>query len=224
MPALLNPTEQVPVQLRLDNPSPDPVTGRLTMTFVPNASTNTDDPNVLLINAQASTRTVNFTFPANTALAQFSLPGVMLRAGTVAGVMQLSITEVQVGGQALPQYSSGFNVTVPRVAPTITNVRILNRTASGFTVEVTGYSSPREITTASFQFTAAIGANLQTGQLQLDMAAQFAAYYQSANAAAAGSAFVYIQPFFVQGNVNAIGSVSVTLSNAQGVSQPKSSN
>jgi hypothetical protein len=37
-----------------------------------------------------------------------------------------------------------------------------------------------------------------------------------------GGAFVYTQPFIVkQGDVNAVASVTVTLSNSQGASEPK---
>jgi hypothetical protein len=133
------------------------------------------------------------------------------------------MTAVQVGGKDVNPSNSSLDVTVPRLVPTITNVRILNRTASGFNVEVTGYSSSRDITAATFQFAPAAGANLQTSRLQLDVTPQFTAYYQSADLPV-GSTFVYVQPFMVQGDANGIGSVTVTMTNAEGVSQPRTAN
>jgi hypothetical protein len=96
----------------------------------------------------------------------------------------------------------------------------LNRTPSGFDVQITGYSDSKEITAASFQFGRASGTNLQTSTLQVNLKDAFTAYYQSADASAAGGTFVYRQPFMVQGDVNAIESVTVRLSNTQGDSAP----
>ena len=46
-------------------------------------------------------------------------------------------------------------------------------------------------------------------------------YYQAPKSAAVGSVFLYVQPFIVvQGDVSAVGSVTLTLTNAQGVSDP----
>ena len=59
-----------------------------------------------------------------------------------------------------------FDVQVPRMVPIITNLRVLNRSSAGFDVEITGYSSSREISSATFDFGAASGANLITVQLQ----------------------------------------------------------
>src|SRR5262249_30649942 len=97
-----------------------------------------------------------------------------------------------------------------------------NRTAAGFDIEVTGYSTSRDITEAQFDFAPSAGANLQTTQLKPSVSSEFITYYQTPESAAFGSAFVYTQPIIVQqGDASAVGSLTVTLTNAQGASQPK---
>jgi hypothetical protein len=100
-------------------------------------------------------------------------------------------------------------------------MRIVNKTPAGFDVETIGYSTSRDISIATFQFAAASGALLETAQLQPDVAGTFTEYYVTPKSANAGSVFVYVQPFIVQqGDVSAVGSVTLTLTNAQGVSNP----
>jgi hypothetical protein len=221
-PQTLNPTAQAPIQVGLATALPDPVTAKLTLTFSPNATNGKDDPNVMFVNNQASTRTVDVTFPPNTSTAELSLPSGVLQAGTVAGTIELAILEAQVGGVATTPSSGDFDVQVPRLAPVMTSVRILNRSSAGFDVEVTGYSTSREISAATFNFGAASGALLLTVQLQPDVTTAFGDYYLSETSTPVGGAFVYLQPFIVeQGDVNAVASVTVTLTNSVGTSEPR---
>jgi hypothetical protein len=223
LPDTLNPTQNAPLQLTMTSPSPDPVTGQVTFTFTSNAAVNSDDPNVMFVNTQTSTRTVDFTIPADSTTAALSLPNTVLQAGTVAGSIELTTTQVQVGSQSVTPTSGPFDVTVPRTVPTITGVRILNRTSKEFDVEITGYSDSKDITQATFSFSAKSGEKLDTVQLQPDVTSIFSDYYQSASEPMAGGSFVYTQPFIAQkGNANVVASVTVTLTNSVGKSQPKS--
>ena len=81
-----------------------------------------------------------------------------------------------------------------------------------------GYSSPRDLSQAVFVFTAAAGANLQTGQVTVPLSAVFSAWYQSAASAPYGSQFTLTQPFTVTGNQQAVTSLTVTLTNSMGTS------
>ena len=110
-----------------------------------------------------------------------------------------------------------------RLPPSIASVQV-TRTGSGFTVLVTGISTPRQVTQATFRFSAAAGANLQTTEVTVPVSDAFTTWYQSGASAEFGSAFLYTQPFTVQGDATAISSVTVTLTNAQGDSQPASAN
>src|SRR5207249_2401735 len=85
IPQMLKPTDQTPVKLSLAEPSPETVTAKLTLSFVPNATNPIDDPNVMFINSQASTRTIDVTFSPNSGAAELSLPSGLLAAGTEAG-------------------------------------------------------------------------------------------------------------------------------------------
>jgi hypothetical protein len=221
MPQILNPTQQVPVQLTLPGAQPDEVDGVVTLTFAPNPTNITDDQSVTFVGTQSSTRSVGFAFKPNTTTAVFGIDNLMLQAGTVAGTIRLSLDSVTVGGQAVTPNNSTFNITIPLLPPVITNIRLLNRTSGGFEVEITGYSTSREVTQSTFQFTAGSGGSLATAQLQPDIAATFATYYQSDASASVGSAFVYTQPFIAQqGDANVVTSISVTLSNSHGTSAP----
>jgi sugar lactone lactonase YvrE len=221
IPQLLNPTDQTPIELGLATEMAESVTGRFMLTFVPNANFSKDDPNVTFINSQLSTRSVDVTFPPQTNTAEISLPSGVLQAGTVAGTIQLTVTDVQVGGMNTAPASGDFNVEVPRLPPVITNVRLLNRSKAGFDVEITGYSTSREIGTATFDFGAASGAHLLTVQLTPDVTSTFTTYYQSDASAPVGGSFVYVQPFIVQqGDGNVVSSVTVTLTNSVGASEP----
>jgi len=225
IPHKLNPTEQVPMQLSIADPSPDAVTGKVTLTFTSDAVNNADDPGTTFINTTANARTIDFTFPRNSTAASFALSKVQLKAGTVSGGIRLTISDVKVGGREVSVGNSTFDVLIPRGVPVITSMKIVNRTASGFDVETIGYSTSRDITVATFQFAAASDANLETVKLQPDVAGTFSAYYQTPTSVAVGSVFLYMQPFIVtQGDVNAVGSVTMTLTNAQGVSDATTAN
>jgi hypothetical protein len=222
MPRSLNPTQQVPVQLTLPNAQPDEVDGVVTLTFNPTATSLSDDASVTFVGTQASPRSLSFAFKSNTTTAIFDIDNVVLQAGTVAGTIRLTLDSVKVAGQPVTPNNSTFDITIPLLPPVITNVRLLNRTSGGFDVEITGYSTSREITQATFQFTAGSGGTLATAQLQPDVASTFTTYYQSDASAAVGSAFVYTQPFIAQqGDANVVTSISVTLTNSQGTSDPK---
>ncbi len=173
------------------------------------------------VGTQTSTRSVNFAFNPNSTTAVYSIDNLMLQAGTVAGTVHLSLDSVTVAGKPVTANNGTFAITIPLLPPVITNVRLLNRTSGGFDVEVTGYSTSRDITQATFQFTAGSGGALATAQLQPDVAGTFTTYYQTDASAAVGSAFVYTQPFIAQqGDANVVTSISVTLTNSQGTSAP----
>jgi hypothetical protein len=113
-------------------------------------------------------------------------------------------------------------VTVERRAPTITSVTVGSRTASGFEIAIVGYSTPRSLSQAVFRFSPRAGSNVQGGDVTVNVTNQFTTWYQSTDSQQFGSQFRLRIPFTVQGDINAIGSVSVTLTNAVGTSAPSS--
>jgi hypothetical protein len=111
-------------------------------------------------------------------------------------------------------------IRVARSAPTITSVRV-TRTSTGFNVVVTGFSTTREISQGVFRFG---GTNLQTNEVTVQLGQPFTTWFQSAQSAQFGGQFVMTMPFNVSGDTAAVTSVTVTLTNAQGTSQPVTAN
>jgi hypothetical protein len=73
-----------------------------------------------------------------------------------------------------------------------------------------------------FRFSPRAGSNVQGGDVTVNVTNQFTTWYQSTDSQQFGSQFRLRIPFTVQGDINAIGSVSVTLTNAVGTSAPSS--
>ena len=199
--------QQPSINLTVATPRPVAVSGRMVLTF----TGPTDDP---AIQFEGGGRTVNFTIPANATQAIFSgnATSTSLQTGTTAGTITL---------EAVPDGMLGSTRTgtVSRRAPRITSLTIGSRTSSSFQLVMVGFSNIRNLTQGVFRFTGRAGTNLQTSSLTVDLSSAFAAWYQSAASAPFGSQFRLVLPFNVQGDINAIGSVSVTLTNSEGTSE-----
>jgi hypothetical protein len=210
------PGGQVQVTLVLSREFPQTVTGEIALTFTPHAALpgNVDDP---AIQFSTGGRTVAFTVPPGSTEAQFSGGSLQLQLGTVAGTINLTLTKMQTGSADItPSPAPTREIVVNRLAPVIRSVGITNRTATGFTVEVVGFATSREITQALFQFNAAPGETLVAGQATVQLSQPAQGWYESQASREFGSQFIYAQPVTVGGNVSAIASLAVTLSNSLG--------
>ena len=216
--ANVNPVQQPQVVVALASAFPVAITGRLTLTFTSDAANPADDPSV-----QFSTggRTVSFTIPAGQTRAVFPSTTLAIQTGTVAGRIVVTAQFTAAGVDITPTPAPSQTSIVRAAAPVISSVRA-TRTAGGIEVVVTGFSTPRQVTQAVFRFTASGVGTLQTTELTVPLDSVFTTWYRSSASAQFGSSFSYTQPFTVTGNVAAIGSVSVTLTNAQGSSQAMS--
>lgn len=220
---ILAPAQQPRVGVDLAGPFSVPITGQIVLTFTPNADVPSDDPAVQFATGG---RVVNFTIPANGTRGQFSggAPDVAFSTGTVAGSLRFAVSLRNGADDVTPVPDPGRTVTVDRRAPTITNLTIGPRTASSFEIIITGFSTPRSLTQANFRFSPRSGSNVQGGDITLPVSSQFTTWYQNSASQAFGSQFRLTVPFTVQGDINAIGSVSVTLTNAAGTSAATSAN
>jgi Putative Ig domain len=218
---IVEPAQQPSVEITLSSTHPSPISGQLALKFNSNADVASDDPSI-----QFSTggRTVNFSIPANTTRAVFSnsAPNIAFQTGTVSGTIELTVSGQSGGGSGTPLPPASRLLTLSRRAPVITRLIIASRTASGFELAITGFSTPRSLTQANFTFTAAQGATLETGTVMLNLAVPATSWFQSQPAAALGGQFRVLMPFTVQGQVTAIQSVSVTLANGEGSSAASS--
>ena len=156
--------------------------------------------------------TYDITVPALTG--SVSLP--QIAPGTVAG--QISLTLSVIGQTGATSF-----VTVPSSVPIITagSVQILNVTSSGFDVEVVANSSPRDLKTATFSFSAASGTSISgTTSFSLDVSSVMTSWYGGTTSQQYGSEFSLTVPFTFSGSSAAISSVTVTLTNSVGASSP----
>jgi hypothetical protein len=97
----------------------------------------------------------------------------------------------------------------------ITSVQA-TRTATGFNVVVSGYSTTREVTQGLFRFA---GTNLQTNEATVALTQAMTAWFQGAQSPQFGGQFVLTIPFTITGDVNSVTQVTVTLTNSIGNSQ-----
>jgi len=209
------PAQQPVVRLTLSSGYPLPITGRLSLTFEPDAVNPSDDPAVAFATGG---RHADFTIAANATEAHFPADSLALQTGTVAGTIRLRAT-FQTGGRDITPSPAPEKVShVLRSAPVISTVQVENKTTSSFEVVVKAFSTPRQITQATFRFTAAAGASLQTTEISLSMTDLANAWFQGQESRSYGSQFTLRQAFTVQGDLRAIGSLSVTLINSIGAS------
>jgi hypothetical protein len=210
------PAQQPRIILELDAPYPLPLAGRMTVEFAPASGIEADDRSM-----QFSTggRAVDFTIPANQTRAVFPAPELALQTGTVAGSISLGITLRAAGVDLIPARLSVHQLRLDAQPPTVSSVA-MTRTASGIEVIVDGFSTIREVTQATFRFTPAAGSSAQPLELTVPMTAAAQRWYRDPASVSFGSQFRLVQPFTMQSGSEQVGSVTVTLSNSVGASQP----
>lgn len=212
-----NPAQQIKLTGALGSGYPLKLSGQLKLTFAPDAVSAADDP---AIQFATGGRTFDFAVEPNSP--QF--PDAGLQTGTVAGTIVITLAHIEAGGVDMtPSPAPTQTIVVNRQAPTITSVAVV-RTGTGFEVQIGGYSTPREVTQARFTFAAAAGSNVQTSDMTVPVGSTFTTWYIDPASRQFGSMFRYVQPFTVQGGVNGLASVTVTLSNSIGTSQPATAN
>ena len=193
----------------------------MTLTFTPDTDVPSDDP---AIQFSTGGRAVAFTIPANSLKAMFpnSATSIAFQSGTVAGTIKISITMQSEGTNVTPSPTPSQTFTMNRMGPSISRLSIASRTPSGFDIEIVGFSTPRSLTQVVFQFTPRAGSNLGTSTSTVPLGSSSATWFQSDASKQFGSLFRLVIPFAVQGDVNAIQSVSATLTNDAGTSDPLS--
>jgi membrane-bound inhibitor of C-type lysozyme len=209
----VGPAQQVPLAVTIPAPFNMDLSGSLTVSFT--SAAGGDDPSI-----QFSTggRTVSYTIPAGTTTAIYPQNAqLLLSTGTVAGTITVQAT-LQVGASDItPAPAPQAATTVPKQVPVITSVTLKKTsTGGGVTVTIAGYSTTKELVQATLQFNAAAGSSLNAAPIVAPLSTVIAAWYQSAAAAGFGSQISVSIPISVSGDISAIGSVTVTLTNTQG--------
>jgi hypothetical protein len=185
------------------------LTGQLILTFSPDSGLGDST-----IQFSSGGRTVDFEIPAGST--DISLPNVELQTGTAAGTIRISVRLLSNGVVDItPTPAPNFTARIERAAPQIRTAR-MTRNGSTLTVEISGFSTAREITQAVFRFRAAPGNSLRASEVTVAVEDLFSRYFQDSASARFGSQFIFRQPFTIEGDANAVTAESVTLTNRVG--------
>ncbi len=221
LPDALAPMQQPAVGVSLAEAYPLDLTGKLTLTFLPDSFA--DDPSI-----QFSTggRTVDFRIPADSTEAVFgeSAKTVQFQTGSVAGVISVTPSFTAGAVNVTPTPAPVKTVTVPAGPPQLRTAQPGARTANSFEVLVSGYSTTRAVTQLKLDFTPVPGARLGTSSLTYEVEGPFTAWYQSTAGKAFGSQFTVAATVNVNGDANSVQAVTVTASGPAGTSNPVSVN
>jgi large repetitive protein len=205
------PLQQPILKVSLGSPYPVDVIVTLTLSFAPDSGP--DDP---AIQFSTGGRTARITVPAGSTNGATE---VGVQTGSVAGVITIVSQMLATGQDVTPSPAPRTTIRIAAGAPVITTVTAV-RNGTGFTVTITGYVTDREMTQAAFAFAAASGSNLQTTTLTVPLDTLTTQYFSGQSAIPFGGQFTFTQAFTVTGNLQAVVSVTVTLTNKIGQSTP----
>lgn len=215
---------QPTLNLTLGAAAASKLTGTLDLTFAP-ASGVAGLPSVFVskeVMFSNSSPTLPFTVdPGSTTVA---IPNSLrFSPGTVAGTVTVTMTSLSnsLGASVLPSPRPSATVVIDSIVPVTTSgsVKILNVTSSGFNVEVQGFTTTRDLTSATFVFTAGSGTQLDgSTTFTQSLTGTAPAWFSSSAGINGGGGFLLAMPFTFSGDTSALGNVSVTLSNSKGTS------
>ncbi len=220
--------QQATIGLTLASPYALAIQGTLTLAYA--SSAFTIDPAVQF---STGNRIVNFTVPANSTHAIFSNNSnqVQLQTGTVASTITVTPSFSLAGGYDLkPGTPAILSWTIPEASPDLVSVKISGAGTNAFTIELTGFSTARTLSTIHCAFSPAAGSMAQAVTVTIDAEQAFSAWYGSAASQQFGSQFTATVPFTMQSNPastsssNSYQSVTVSLSNSLGTSKSLSAN
>ncbi|MCX6595960.1 MAG: choice-of-anchor D domain-containing protein [Acidobacteria bacterium] len=187
------PFQQPSFGLSLNTTYPQALRGVLTLSITPDNFVT--DPAV-----QFSTggRTVAFTIPANTREAVFPSGAnrLQLQTGTVAGAIVIEPTFVTENGTDLtPPTPTRLSLNIPRTAPVLLAARVSTRSATGLSINVTGYATGRSLTSLEFEFKGDETTTLGTAKFTVSVSAEALIWFQSAASQSLGGQFTVDVPF-----------------------------
>jgi hypothetical protein len=219
--SILGPLQQPAAGLQFSAPYPYEVRGVLTLSFI--SDSFVDDP---AIQFATGNRTINFVIPANATQATF-LQGsgasigtlAPFQTGTLSGTVSLTATGLTVGDVDLtPTTPSSKSYQIPATVPQLRSIQVKSFVGNQIVLVVSGYSTPRNLSQLSFQFTGASGANLTTTSLNVDVSGAFTSWYSSSTSEVFGSQFSVSITATITGDPTALQSISVTATNSKGTS------
>jgi hypothetical protein len=214
LPATAAPAQQFPIQVSVGSSFPAPIVGTLRLSFA--ADTGPDDRTVQFASGG---RTAFFGVTPGTTTVITTAP-LAIQTGTVSGTITITLqlcTDLACTTDITPSPAPSISTQITRAAPVINSVQVTKGSGT-INIAVSGYSTAREVTQATFTFTAASGQALQPSASSLTVSVEslFDAWFQDPNNSPYGSQFVFTQPFTITGDVNSVIPSSVTLTNRVG--------
>lgn len=217
------PQTQPSIALTLSSAYPVAIAGTLTLSVAGNLPA---DPAVQFATGGLS---VPFVIPANSTSAVFGTQGTQIgiQTGTVASTITLTPSfATQAGGVDLnPASPATLQLVVAPAAPVLVALEISGQAANGFTINVTGFTTTRTLTSWNLQLNAAPGFSLPTTQFSINVQPVSKVWFLGSASQSFGGQFTISIPFTFQGNVsanqtilNSIASVSATIANEVGTS------
>ena len=229
--------EQVPMQVSIAQTYPNDVVGVLNLSVETRRFAS--DPSVQWASGG---RQAFFVILAGTTEAIFAgqTAANAFQTGTVAGeiVMSAQFFSVPNGylnttieraasasAEVTPDARPELRFNVMEAAPVLQRVVLGGTGQGGFSLQVTGFSTTRNVDSLSFSFTAASGSALARDSFDVDVSGSFGTYFSSNQSAASGGNFTATVSFSVdEGAFEDIQGVSVTAANSLGTSNSVSVN
>ena len=208
----ISPASQTGIGVSIEQAVDVPVNGTLTLNYQPR---NGGDDS--MAGFALGGRTAGFTIRPGSTDAQFAddATSMGLQSGTIAADFNITAQFDTGGVDVTPLTAVEANTALEASAPTIVSVSIEDRTATSFTVAVVGFSTTREVSQASFRFTARSGVQIPSSTVTAAVTDAFTAWFSTSQF---GGLFTLRVPFTVSGADNAASSVAVTLQNSAGTS------
>ncbi len=221
--------EQPTVGLSLAQPFPIPIQGQLSLAV--DSGTASPDPSVQFATGG---RTVAFSIPANSLEAIFAGGSnrIRLQTGSVAGTISLTYSFATLAGLELTTSAPGtLRLTIAPAAPRLLSAQIADRTATGFSLQISGLTNTRSLTSMELTFTPVTGTSLTSSRIPLNVASESGSWFRSTASQPTGGQFSITIPFTLSGGnaastslVNQLQSLSLTLSSEIGPSNSVTAN
>jgi hypothetical protein len=161
---------------------------------------------------------ISFTIPAGSTTPVFpSGANATVLTGTTAGTITVT-TSLTVNGVALANTTK--QIVNAAGVPFISNVSF-TQTPGGVTVTVVGFSSTREMVSGLFHFAPATGVTFTSPDVTVQLASAFTTWWtNTAQSNPFGTQFTLTMPFTLSTQSTSVVSVTVTLTNSKGASNP----
>ena len=211
--------QQIPVSIAIGAPYPVNIAGSVTLTFAPSVtpSAGVEDD---MIQFSAGSRTINFTIPAgSTTPTLTNASSITILTGTTAGTITLT-TDLTAAGVDLGKTTK--TIVNNSGVPFISNVSF-QQTPGGITVTVVGFSSTRDMVSGLFHFVPANNVTFTSSDITVQLATPFSTWWSNTTQSNPyGTQFTLTAPFSLSTQSTAVVSVTVTLTNSKGASNPVS--